>query len=176
MIFRVPFVLEKSLAVIHRIDLSATSALEPFPGQVGGYDKDFREPIVYDVDTPRGKVRETTRVELPAIKVPCQVEEIEFEKLRQLFPGDMPSSNMVLVLHRMDLHQMRLVDETTGRPTIRKNDRVSHLENFRLPGTVTLKFDDPGLYVFEVRPGSHGFGPDGYDLNLIYLNERERAD
>jgi hypothetical protein len=175
-IFRVPFVLEKSLAVIHRIDLSATTALEPFSGQVGGYDKDFREPVVYDVEVPTGKVRETTRVELPAIKVPCQVEEVEFEKLRQLFAGDMPSTNMTLVLHRMDLHRMSLIDPTTGKPLINKNDRVSHLENFRTPGTVTLKFDDPGLYVFEIRPGSHGFGPDGYDLNIVYLSEKERAD
>lgn len=175
--FRVPLVLEKSLAVIHRLSPSATMSVQPFSGQTEGYDKDFREPIVYDDDTNVGSSteRQSTRMELPPIRVPCQVEPVRFERLRQRFPGDMPDSNLLLVLHRMDLLKLKLLNTETNEPLINVNDRVEHIEAFARPGTITQKFKAPGLYVFEVQPASFGFGPDGYDLHLVFMNERERA-
>ena len=120
-----------------------------------------------------GGTRQSSRQELPETRVPCQVETMKFEDLQQEFAGDAPSSNLVIVLHRKDLSTLGLIDATTGRPLIRVNDRVVRVDT--KAGTVARTFEPDGLFVFEVRPASFGFGPDGYDLELVYLNNRERA-
>ena len=161
--------MQTMFVVLHRLDVAATRAVDPPGPPAAGYDDDFREPVRYD----SGGLRQTSRRELAAVRVPCQIETAKFEELRQMFTGDAPSSNMVVVLHRRDLARLGLIDAATGRPTIRTNDRVSALE--RKTGGVARTLGDEGLFVFEVRPASFGFGPDGYDLELLYLNDRERA-
>ena len=175
--FRVPLVLEKTVAVIHRLNTSATANVQPFSGQESGYDSDFREPIVYDDALGVGSEteRQATRIEYPPVRIPCQVEPVRFERLYQRFPGDRPDSNILLVMHRMDLLRISMIDPDTNAPRITTNDRVSHLESFARPGVMTQKLKDPGLYVFEVQPASFGFGPDGFDLHLVFLSQRERV-
>lgn len=168
---RVPLIAQTSVAVIYRLDPTATAAVDPPGPDAAGYDPVFREPIVYD----NAGTRTSARRELAPVRVPCQVEAARFEELRQQFSGDAPNSNVVLVLHRQDLETLGLLDPTTRKLLIAVNDRVSGLERSGAPGQVVQPFVGEGLFVFEVRPASFGFGPDGHDLELLYLNDREKA-
>jgi hypothetical protein len=173
--FRVGLVLEKSLAVIHRLNPDTTDDVRPYTGASSGYSAVFREPIVYD-DTVRGRrTRKEARSEYPAIQVPCQVEPLRSEQLRQFKPGDAPDSKYVLVFHYMDLSRMGLVDVTTNEVALGVNDRLSAIKSFRKPNKTTVHLESPGLYLFELRPGSFGFGPEGRDLLIAFLSERQRA-
>jgi hypothetical protein len=175
--FRVPLLLNVSIAVIHRLNPSASKDLQPFSGQTSGYDPDFKEPIVFDDQPNVGStpVRTTGRLELPAIRVPCQVEPINVERLRQTNVGDSPDSSLQLVVHRMNLVELKLIDPTTRELALKVNDRVSGIEQENRPGVYTQKFPGQGLFIQEIQPASFGFGPEGYDLHLILLAEREKA-
>lgn len=175
--FRVPLLLQVSIAVIHRLNLSASKDLRPYVGQTSGYDPDFKEPIVFDDQPALGEepIRTYGRVELPPLRVPCQVEPGVVDALRQTNVGDMPNSSVQLVLHRMDLERLKLIDVDTREVAIKVNDRVSGIEQPGKPGVYTQKFPEPGLFVMEVNPASFGFGPEGYDLHLVRLDARERA-
>lgn len=172
--FSVPLILEKSLAVVHRLNVAATASLQP-AGQTGGYDKDFREPITFDA-TRQGKVvRDNARSEYPAIRVPCQVEMIRLERLNQAPPGDAPQTGFQLVMHRVDLKRMKLIDPSTRKVLLKVNDRISSITSFRRPYVETVRIDPPGLYIIEIQPASFGFGMDGTDLFLVFLAEREKV-
>jgi hypothetical protein len=175
--FRVPLILEKSLAVVHRLNPTATESLSPDPSVPAGYDKDFRTSVKYDTTGVDGKpVRQTTRIEFPPVKIPCQVEIAKWEDLRQIFSGDMPTSDIQLVFHRVDLERLQLIDPQTREMHLKKGDRVQHLESHRRPGKITMPFDhSQGLYIFEIQPRSQGFGDDGFDLHMAWLSERERG-
>jgi len=175
MAFSVPLLLEVSLAVIHRLDPMATKVLEPYTGATSGYDKDFREAVTFDRDQDDVPTRSHARVEQPAIRVPCQVEPVRFDQLKQIFSGTTPDSEWQLVFHRADLRRMGLVDRETGMPKIKVNDRVERIEARARPGKATLSFAEPGLYIYEIRPGSFGFGTDGYDLHIAFLHSHERG-
>jgi hypothetical protein len=173
MAFRVPLILEVSLATWHRLSPSSTQDVQPYTGATGGYDKDFREPIVYDDARGERIDRDDARVELPPVNVPCQVEPVKFEKLRQRFTGDMPDSDIQLVLHKKDLRKLKLIT-AQEELLLKKNDRVSSLKSKKKPKQITRHLEPPGLYIFEIAPGSWGFGPDGYDLYIAFLNSKER--
>ncbi len=172
MAIRVPLLLETVEAVIHRLDPQATAIFDPPGDQPSGYDPDFEEPVVF---TNTSGQRQASRKELPPIRVPCQVEAANFERLRQLFPGNTPNSSIVLALSRIDLEARGLIDLLTRKVLINVNDRVETLERRGVPGQIVHPITPPGLFVFEVRPGSWGFGPDGHDLELLFLDERQRA-
>lgn len=172
--FRVPLLLETSLAVIYRLNPSAIADSEPYSGGTG-YNKSYRQPIVFDTTRQGKTVREYARSELPPVKVPCQVETGDFERLRQGADGDVPDSSMVLVVHRQDLTILGLIDPDSNKPLLEVNDRVSHIESSKLPGVVTQQFEGEGMYITSVAPASWGFGPDGYDLHLLFLKERQKG-
>jgi hypothetical protein len=175
MIIRVPLLLQRSVAVIHRLDISSTRAANP-PGEANvGYDETLREPIVYDGSTTTPDTRQDTRKELSEIRVPCQVEVLSDEALRELGVGDAPITNMTFVFHRETLENLGLLDSNRD-VTLKKGDRVSHLEKYGAAvGTVIKTFSDPGLYIYEMRAGSWGFGPDGYDLEIALTSKRQEA-
>lgn len=172
--FSVPLILEKSLAVVHRLNPAATASLQP-ASQPSGYDKDFHEPITYDAVRQGKTVRENARSELPPIRVPCQVEMNRFERLAQTPPGDVPQTAVQLVFHRADLRRMKLIDKTTKKLLLKVNDRISAIESFRKPGVPSVYLDPPGLYIVELQPASFGFGIDGTDLFLVFLADREKV-
>ena len=179
MIIRVPLVLKSSVAVIHRLDIDATRNEDPPGAQAGsnptdqGYNFLLREPVVYN--EPSTAERTSTRKELPAVRVPCQVENLTEERLRELGVGDAPVSSQILVLHRKDLERLGLLD-ADRECVIKKGDRVSRLERSNAPaGQVIKRFQDTGQFVEEVRGASWGFGPDGYDLELVFLQDRRKA-
>jgi hypothetical protein len=165
---RVGLQLQVSVAVIHRLDPDAIRTSTP-AGQPSGYDETFKEPTVFNDGTDR----EEARLELPPIRVPCQVEATRFEELNELFPGNVPKSSLTLVFSRIDLERLGLLDAATGRPVFGVNDRIEKIES--VTGKTTIPFDDPGVFIWMIRPGSFGFGPDGYDLELAILNDREKA-
>lgn len=172
--FSVPLILEKSIAVVHRLNVAATDGLTPYVGATG-YDKDFKEPATYDLTAGQSVQRTGARIEFPEIRVPCQVERARFELLNQQPPGDSPSTSIALVLHRRDLKRLKLIDVRTDELLLEKNDRISSIESSRRKGHAVIQIEPPGLYIWELGPGSFGFGDDGHDLILAYLSVRERA-
>lgn len=162
---RVPL-LNPVIAVCYRLDIQATWAANPPGTPTTGYDKTFREPIVSK--TAAG-VREVERVEMTPVDIPCQVEDQSFERVHFVLGGDAPATNMVFVFHRRDLERLSLLD-SNRRCLLKPGDRIDHVEN-RRTGTTVLTFKEP-LYIYEVRPRSWGFGPDGYDLEVAYTTHR----
>lgn len=170
MVFRVGYILQPSIAVIHRLDTEATRLDNPDGEPDSGYDDTFREPMVYD----KAKERVTSRKESAAIRIPCQVEIATEEQLRELHTGDDPVSNMIFVFHRAVLEQHGLLDIDTRDVLLKKGDRISAIEKFGAPvGTVVKKITGDGLYVVQMRSASFGFGPDGHDLELAIMTNRQ---
>ena len=173
--FRVPLLLEVVEAVVHRLDTTATRAVNPAGPQPQGYDDVFREPVVTDPNSGSSvDARVESRVELAAVRVPCQVETTLFDELRMGFAGNLPQNRVTLVFHRQDLQMLNLIDLGTGNIQIGVGDRVSRLERKGL-GVPVLSIREPGLYITEIIPASWGFGPDGHDLHLAILESRDRG-
>lgn len=173
MIIRVPLLLQKTIAVIHRLSIEETRNTNPIGEPVEGYDPTFREPIVYTDTSTQQRV--TSRREMSPIYVPCQVEALTEERLREMGVGNDPVSDFVLVFHRKTLAEMHLLDQDQ-EVMIKKGDRLSHFEQFGAPrGVVTKRFADPGLFIHEIRGASWGFGPTGYDLEIALLTRRREA-
>lgn len=173
--FRVPLLLEVVDAVVHRLDITATRAFNPVGPAASGYDDIFREPVVTD-GTAGASVagRVSSRQEMTAVRVPCQIETSLYEDLRQSFSGALPQSNMTLVFHRQNLADLGLLDPTTNNILLKKGDRISQLERRSL-GVPVLVFRPPGLFINEIYPGSWGFGLDGHDLHLCILEQRDEG-
>jgi hypothetical protein len=172
-IIRVPLLLQKSVAVIHRLDIAATRTFDPVGEDTSGYDSTFREPIAYD--DPVTDTRKSSRRERPIVRIPCQVENLTEERLRELRIGDASVSSIMLVFHRKDLGNLGLLDENQ-EVVIKKGDRVSALEQYGAPvGTVSKRFADPGLFIHEIQGRSFGFGPSGYDLEVAILSDRREG-
>ena len=153
-------------AVIYRLDIQATWAEDP-PGPAdSGYDPYYREPII---DHTAG-VRTVTREESSAITVPCQVEMQTFEQLQAAFGGDNAATDTALVLHRKDLTKLSLLD-SDNKCIFKPGDRIDHLEK---NGNTVLTWEKE-MFVYEVRPKSWGFGPTGYDLEILYTTHRSTS-
>lgn len=175
MAIRVPLLLQKAVAVIYRLDIPATRGINPPGEDTIGFDDEFNEPIVRDNSETTPNTRASTRQEMAAVYVPCQVEMLRYEDLRQLAVGDAPVTDMALVFHRRDLQRLGLLSATKD-VILKKGDRIGSLEKDGSPVGTTIKtFSDPGLYIYEVRPRSWGFGPDGYDLELALTTKRREG-
>jgi hypothetical protein len=171
-IIRVPLLLQKAVLVIHPLDLGATRAVDPTGEETAGYDDVLNEPVVYTTTTNE---RVSARRESAQIRIPCQVEDLTDKQLNQMATGDDPITNIAFVLHRKDLEELRLLDNN-GDILIKKGDRIEKLEEYGAPiGTTIKTFLSPGLYVHEVRSKSWGFGPTGYDLEIVYTSRRQEA-
>jgi hypothetical protein len=150
--------------IITQLDPDATRVIDPPGSPSAGYDDVLGEPVLYD--DPATAQRTSPVQYMSEIKVPCQVEVASFERLRMHFAGNCPDSNIVLILHRMHLEELDLIDVNTGRTVLKPMDMIVRIEKLD-SDTIVQTFQTP-LYIFEVRPGSWGFGPDGHDLELIY--------
>lgn len=172
---RIPLVPNTVAAVVHRLDVVATRAVDPPGAGTSGVD-DLLDDVVVYTDAGTG-LRTSARREVAAVRVPCQLETLSHDRLRETFGGDAPTSTMVLVFHRRDLASLGLLDATNRACLVRVNDRVSAIERVGSPGTVVMPLgpENLGLFVYEVRAGSWGLGPDGHDLELVYMNDRPRA-
>lgn len=153
------------LVVIARLDQAATWDEDPPGDPSEGYDPILGEPYVYH----SSGVRTSTRQEMAEITIPCQYEEISENRLRTIFTGDAPVTQVTLVLDMQDLRDNSLISSSTGDCLLKPGDRIVRLET--KTGIVTRTFKDE-LYIYEVRSGSHGFGKTGYDLYNVFTTYR----
>ena len=161
------------LAQLNRIDLGAMAARGPDGGASGGggFDPDFKEPVLVDADDDG--VGESWRIELPPIRVPCQVEPEAFETLRMVGSGNAPRSSLDLVFHFKDLERLGLVDQATGDALIRPSDRLSALYDLGGSLVQTVR-TPPGLYVTEAKPTSFGLSLRRPRRNLLIVSFQDR--
>lgn len=154
-----------------------TAATEGDPDGAGpltsGYDEDFREPVMV-LAAPGDQTGASARVESGPIQFRAQIEPAMFERLEMLLGGESPDSRFAIVAHYRDLERLNLVDATTGKPLIRKNDRLVRILNCDSGDLIEEIPDPPGLFVRQVQ--SRGFGPGRTrNLLLIEFEEREQA-
>lgn len=111
----------------------------------GGFDDDFDEILVF---TQAGS-RQEARRDAESVFVPCNVKTEDWEALQQFMSGNVPNSQLVLIIHRKDLEGMELINVDRGEPLIRVNDRILSFrdENHRILYQPRAPF-----YVTEVRP------------------------
>lgn len=158
-----PFVAE-----IYRLDTAATAAGPPTPG----YDEDFREPVRVPDSSPRGS--HGARKEMAPIRLPCQVEVDEADKLQQFGSGQALTSRITLVFHFRDLELNGLVDPVTGKALLRPDDRLGGI--YETSGALVQTFPDPpGMYATRVEAQSHGLSGLKRNLLLMEFNDREQG-
>jgi hypothetical protein len=161
------------LAELHRLDTAAMAGVDPDGAGLltGGYDPDFKEPVL--VDTDDDGVAEPFRREHPPVRVPCQVEPEAFEALRMAASGNTPRSSFDLVFHFRDLERLGLVDAATGDALIRPSDRLGALyaQGGQLVQAVRTP---PGLYVTEARPIGFGLYRRRPSRNLLLVSFQDR--
>lgn len=159
-------------AELRRLDPAATAADPDAGGPLtSGYDEDFRESVLVDPDGDG--VGTPVRRELPAVRVPCQVDTKVFEELRMQAGGNAPRARLDLVFHFRDLERLGLVDATTGEALIRSGDRLAGIydRSGELVQSVPAK---PGLYVTEARPTGFGLGMARPRRNLLLVTFEDR--
>lgn len=151
------------LAELHRLGSAAVAGA----GLAGGYDPDFKEPMLRDIDGDG--LPEPYRLELPPVLVPCQVETEALEALRMTSSGDTPRSSLDLVFHFRDLERLKLVDPGSGAALIRPGDRLGALKT--LAGELVQAIrTPPGLYVTEARPSGFGLRRGHSSRNLLVVS------
>lgn len=139
-----------------------------------GFDPDFHEPVVVDRDGDG--IGERRRLELPAVRIPCQVEPRAMDDLQIHAAGNSPRSELQLVMHFRDLERLDLVEPATGAARVVPGDRLGALHT--RDGELVQRFlDPPGLFVTEARPigwGLHAVLP-RRNLLLVTFEDRQQA-
>jgi hypothetical protein len=161
------------LAELYRLDSQAMAMTDPDGAGplTGGYDLDFKEPVLLDADDDG--VAEPIRREYPPVRVPCQVEPEALEALRMLPSGNTPRSNIDLVFHFKDLERLGLVDAATGDALIRPSDRLGALYDV-MGDLVQAVRTPPGLYVTQARPSGFGLHRQRPRRNLLIVTFQDR--
>ncbi len=149
------------LAELSRLDTRATA--EGNPDGTGGYDPDFKEPVLIDNDDDG--IGERVRREHSPVRIPCQVEPEVFEALQMLASGNAPRTRMELVFHFTDLERLGLVGQ------IHPGDRLGAIYDFGGELVQAIR-TSPGLFATEVRPGGFGLGR---KRNLLFVCFEDRS-
>lgn len=160
------------LAEIIRLDRALMIVAPPEAGV--GFDPDFHEPVLVDRDDDG--VAERARLELPAVRVPCQIEPKTFDELRMFDAGNSPDSKLQLVMHFKDLERLGFVDARTSEPLIAPGDRLAAIYD-RAGELVQAIRTPPGLYVTEARPIGWGLNVlrPRRNLLLVTFEDRQQA-
>ncbi|MCG8419633.1 MAG: hypothetical protein MJE77_17005 [Proteobacteria bacterium] len=161
------------LAELFRLDTRSQAMADPQgPGPFeGAMDPDFKEPVLVDPDDDG--IGERIRHELPAIRIPCQIETKSFEEQR-LFPsGNSPRSRLDLVFHFIELERRLLVDEVSGDALIRPGDRLGGIYDRANNLVQTIRMP-PGLFVTEARPIGFGLHRRHPRRNLLLVTFQSR--
>lgn len=152
------------LVDVGQVDTVATAAVVD-----GGYDDEFREPII--VPPVSGSGRGTVSREEATYTYKCQIEPTVFEALQAMATGQSPNSEIMLVMHFRDLEIDGLLD-SNGKPLIRRGDRFIQIRDYKTGDVIEVIPSSPGLYVSEVR--STGFGLSSLKRNLLFVTFEER--
>lgn len=158
------------LARLHLLDTQTSANTEIAPG-VPGFDPDFREGALVDLD--QDGIAERVRAELADTLVRCQVEPERVEELAMSGAGNAPVSRLDLVFHFADLEAAGLVDPEDGVGRIRIGTRVSELLTVRQE-RVQLVAPPTGLFAIESRP--LGFGMSALRRNLLFVRFANRNE
>jgi hypothetical protein len=162
--------MQQFLARVVRLDRVATRFDES-----GGYDDDFREPVL--VSSPlRDNVGELARRELEPILIPCQVEpQVEGDGMRMLSGGQSPIERLTLVFHFRDLERLGLVVD--GNATLRHGDRLDAILSRDGARTEYSIPNPPGLYLVSSSPRGWGIFMSSPRRNLLMVEfaDRRRA-
>lgn len=158
-------------ADLRQIDTGAMAEDPDGPGPLtSGYDPDFREPIV--IPEAGKQIGASARVEKDPLLLPCQVEPVNADALRQLFAGNVPNTSVILIFHFEDLESGGLVDPD-GNAMIRIGDRLDGL--YDQGGTKVQGFAyPPGVFVTEARPIGIGIGLHR-NLLAVAFEDREQG-
>lgn len=150
------------IAVIRRLDTTTTES-------TSGYDSRFRSvKTSYPAGPEKERVR--ARVELPEIRLKCQVEVFDVDKMQQGPAGNVSQHRMILVFHFKDLEAANLVD-ATGKALLHVTDRLAELRNNKCGQGLIRAFNDPQLFATESRGQAYGFG---YQRNLLLVTFEDR--
>lgn len=147
------------LAGLRQLDTEATE-------DAGSYDQEFREAKRLDNGSWEGA---QGRQEKPEVRVRCQVEDGEFERLDPMTGGFEHQNKLGLVFHFRDLERAGLVDAATGNATLRVTARLTAIYDLR--GNIQQAMPGAGLHCVEARPVSYGLGQ---RLNLLLLVFEDR--
>lgn len=136
-------------------------------GEGASLDPDYEEPILVPTEDGKG---EPDRREMPAIRIPGQIEPDSFNRQTMRELGDTKAGVFAVTFHFQDLEQRRLVDMETGIAMIRPGDRMGAV--YDMGGTLVQQFPDPpGMYVTEATPTGFGLGGKR-NLLLVRLQSR----
>lgn len=161
-----PFLVE-----LAQLDTAATAGDPDGAGPLtSGYNENFREPLMV-LASPTDQTGVSARVEATPIQFRAQIEPVMFERLEMMLGGESPDSRFAIIAHYRDLENLNLIDAVTGKPLIRKNDRLVRIMNCDTGDLIEAIPDPPGLFVRQVQ--SRGFGP-GRTRNLLLIEFEER--
>lgn len=164
-------------ASIARLSPAGTRADPDGAGPLtSGYNPVFREPRILENG---GQVGTLARVELAAVKVPCQVER-EHNKhppeLRMHPGGNTPRARLILVFHFQDLERLGLVDATTKEPLIQLGDRLVAIYDRAGTTLVETYPNPPGHFCIESQSGGFGFSTHRNLLLCTFEDRMTAAD
>lgn len=160
------------VAVLGLLDTVATAADPDGAGpETSGYDDIFDEPIVYDDSDETTNERIDARKETQ-VRVPCQVETAQVDRLDMSFSGDMPDNAIRLVFHFCDLERLGLID-SDNNATIKKGDRLIEIRR-ACNDTLEQTMRTP-IYATHVRPASFGLSSHRRNLLIVLFEEREKG-
>ncbi len=138
--------IQSFLCDLRRLDTATTAAVIG-----GGYDDVFAEVLPVDDGTQVGS---SSRRELAAVLLPCQVDRVDWDDDKMLRSGHDPRVQILLHLFMEDIENAGLID-ANGAPAIYAGDRVAAiLDN---SGTVQETFPHPpGMFVTGVERAGYG--------------------
>jgi hypothetical protein len=147
------------LAGLRQLDTEATAT-------AGSMDDEFREVKRVADGSWEGA---SGRQEGAEVRVRCQVEDGEFERLDPMTGGFEHQGKLALVCHFRDLERAGLVEAATGVATLRATCRLTAI--YDLHGNIQQAMPGQGLHCTEARPLSYGLG---MKLNLLLLVFEDR--
>lgn len=157
------------LCELSRLDSSATSQDPDGAGDLtSGYDSLWREPAI----VPQGDTGKSARQEFASIRVPAQIEDDTWMRLRQMLNGVVPETRTTLVMHFSDLEDAGLVD-AAGMALVRVGDRLEAIYDMD-ENLVQRVPTPPGLYVTEATPAGFGLGTHR-NLLLVTVKPRDQG-
>ena len=156
-------------ARLHRLDRALMIVVLPESGH--GFDPDFHEPVLVDHDDDG--IGERSRLELPPVFVPCQIESKTMDEQRMYAAGNSPDSKLQLVMHFRDLERLDLVDRESGEALISPGDRLGAIHD-RAGELVQEIRTPPGLFVTEARPIGFGLNRARPRRNLLLVTFEDR--
>jgi hypothetical protein len=137
----------------------------------GYYDEDFGS--ISKTDSDSDGIGESNRQEGTAYTIPCQVEDNLYSRYNASLLGDLPSFDMVLVVHFSDLEANSMID-ADGTPDIKKGDRLNALQTIHGTAVQTMP-NPPGMYVVESRAVSFGLNMADPRRNLLLVFLKQRS-